>query len=902
MYCKTNVLQYIQYYTNILTYKCIMFLYKLQCGIYMYYNIGIVRKNITNKYLYKSDINLVIGQLVIINFGTKNVIGIVLERIENTNYNGSIKEIKDILQYIIPQGYVKFIELFAKYNLISLGTALQLIIPFTIDNINKLPRKLNSIKSNTKTEVILNAEQKLAVDSIWSNINKFNTTLLHGITGSGKTEVFLEIVKRLVINGAQILILVPEIALSNSLAQLIASRCNMEVFIWHNSINITTKLYIWRKALNNEPIIVVGARSALFIPFTNLKFIVVDEEHELTFKQVNNPIYHARDMAVYLAYCLNIPIVLSSATPSMESYKNAIENKYNYVKLTSRFHINAKLPSIIINNMIGTSHQEIFSIETLNEINKYLKLKQQVLIFCNRRGYAPKRFCTKCGWKALCPACDTLLCYHCIDKVLRCHRCGYECTNINKCPKCCNPYLINMGIGIEKVYSECNRLFPSANIIMCSSDNMNTPNKIANIIHKITNNEVDIIIGTQILSKGHNFNNLNLVVIVDIDYMLYSEDFRALEHTFQLLNQVSGRAGRIGNIESKVIIQSYNPEALEIYNNSNQEVFYNKELNNRKLTNMPPYGYIASIEVSSKSETKALQFSEYMKDKLISIKKLFINENNKVSQNKNKEELQSNKNIKLENNEVLYGLETSNNKLYYSENTVLQANSSMQNRITGMKNNNDANNELYLSNNLGLEKDGKGLYSEILTVQHKITNETLQSISPIPNQIINKESNDTGVLFSTSTPQEKILDIKYNNKSPQFNFSTNNKINHIQDKDKSMNTEYNKITEDKVHISTNSKTTTYQSSVPAHNIDINKIKDIKIIGPIKPVLHKINYKYRYKILIMSKYPLANYINTAMSQTSSDRVVIQTSSDHAVRQTKKPSNINLLLDLNPYDFM
>lgn len=579
----------------------------------MYYNIGIVRKNISDKYLYKSDVNLDIGQLVIINFGKKNLIGIVLEKLETTNYSGNIKEIIEILQYTIPNGYIKFIQLFANYNLIMLGTALQLIVPFVIDNIYKMPRKIRSILPKEQINVTLNDEQQTAVNNIWSNINKYNTTLLHGITGSGKTEVFLEIIRRLINKKSQILILVPEIALSNALAQAISSRCNIEVFIWHNSINITTKLYIWKKALNNEPILVVGARSALFIPFVNLRFIVVDEEHDLTFKQVNNPIYQARDMAIYLAHCLNIPIVLSSATPSIESYKNAIEGKYNYLKLTSRFHKNAKLPSIIINNMIGTSHKNIFSNDTLNEINKYLKMKQQILIFVNRRGYAPKRFCPKCGWKALCPACDSSLCYHIIDNTLKCHRCGYEINNINKCPKCYNPYLINIGVGIEKVYAECNRLFPDANIIMCSSDNMNTPNKIDNIINKISNHEVDIILGTQILAKGHNFNNLNLVVVTNIDYMLYSEDFRALEHTFQLLNQVSGRAGRVGNIESKVIIQSYNPEAIEIYKNSNQEVFYKRELNNRKLTNMPPYGNIASIEISSKSDDKAIQFTENVK-------------------------------------------------------------------------------------------------------------------------------------------------------------------------------------------------------------------------------------------------------------------------------------------------
>ena len=578
----------------------------------MYCSVGVVRRGIDFLCTYSSSDELQPGQLIAVYFKNKKIIGIVFDNAEDSDYLGDIKQVSDVLPYTINKVYLNFIKFVSEYNLIPMSSALKLLCPFNLTVLLKQHKSHVGIRSDVIANVILNEEQQNAVNKI--ELEKFDVYLLHGVTGSGKTEVFLEVAKQL--NNAQILILVPEITLSNVMAESIAKRCGREVFIWHNSVSPAKKLSIWQNAIQGEPIIVVGARSALFIPFSNLKLIVVDEEHDPTFKQNDHQIYNARDMAVYLASLLKIPIILSSATPSVESYKNAIDCKYKYIKLTSRYYLGANLPTVNVTDMRFVKKNAIFSPETIEKIKYYLNNNQQILIFVNRRGYATKRLCPNCGWKIMCPACDTWLCYHATGSRLICHHCGYTSSNIKQCKRCGNEYLVNFGIGIEKVYAECQKLFTKASIVMCSSDNMNNPTKIDEVINKIKNNEVNIIIGTQILAKGHNFNSLNLVVVANLDYMLYTENFRAVENTFQLLYQVTGRAGRTGNFQSEVIIQTYNPEEPLLTMINNQSEFYKNELNNRKLTNMPPYGHIISIEISSSNDNKANEYAQELTQNL----------------------------------------------------------------------------------------------------------------------------------------------------------------------------------------------------------------------------------------------------------------------------------------------
>lgn len=576
------------------------------------FDIGIAR-DIDCSFTYTWDYALEPGQLVSVDFRGKDTVGIVLGPSE-ADYTGKLKKISAILPYRIHKHYLKFAEFVSAYNIIKLGTVLSMLVPFSVDSI-LLPEK--SIKPQNALQnsvAVLNEEQKIAASKILAFKDCFKTILLHGVTGSGKTEVYLSAAREIMDSGFanQILILVPEIALSNELAKNVASKLGCDVYIWHNTVPKSKKLNIWKKALAGEKMVVVGARSALFIPFSNLGLVIVDEEHDSSFKQNEGAIYNARDMSVYLSYVYGIPLVLSSATPSVESYYNAISGKYEYVKLSSRYYENATLPSVVVDDLKQQKMNGGLSEYSVKEIRECLSQGKQALVFINRRGHTPKILCRSCGEKVECPACSSWLCYHADSGEFVCHYCGFHSAANRSCSHCGGSSLIGIGAGIEKLQEECARSFPDARIMMLSSDTINTPNKIAKAIDQIENNEVDLILGTQIVAKGHNFNNLKLVVVTCADAMLYGDDFRSIEKAFQLLYQVSGRAGRTGDLQGKVIIQTYNPDdkIMRILENNDIDELYRSEIQNRKLTKMPPFGKMVSITISALSESEALRFTE----------------------------------------------------------------------------------------------------------------------------------------------------------------------------------------------------------------------------------------------------------------------------------------------------
>lgn len=569
------------------------------------YNIGI-RRDINNLFSYSYFEKLNIGQLVIVNFRNKDDIGVVIDS-KLVEFNGAIKNISAILPYSLNKEYLKFARFVSNYNLVNFGNILKLLVPFSINKI-LLPEKSIKIANIERESTNLSKEQQAAVDKMLPFQKIFKTILLHGITGSGKTEVFLKFASRILQPGDQILIMIPEIALANELAVKVTSRLGIECYIWHNSVSVSQKLSIWKKAVNGEQICIVGARSSLFIPFRNLSCIIIDEEHDHSYKQSETIIYNARDMAIYLGFCLNIPVVLSSATPSLESYHNAMTGKYEYIKLESRYFENAALPNIYIDDIRKQDLVGTLTEYSIHEINKCLSSKKQALIFVNRRGHTPKVLCKACGWKIGCPNCTAWLCYHYNNNEFICHYCGYKTDVKTKCENCGENTLIGLGSGVEKVAIECFKLFPNAKILTLSSDIINTSNKILKAINLIKNHEVDLIIGTQIVSKGHNFPNLNLVIITCMDAMLYGDDFRSIERAFQTVYQVSGRAGRVDAKESKVIIQTYNPEdkLMNIIEKNDIESLYSIELSNRKLAKMPPFGRIASLTLSGMDEEELI--------------------------------------------------------------------------------------------------------------------------------------------------------------------------------------------------------------------------------------------------------------------------------------------------------
>ena len=577
----------------------------------MKYKVATLR-DLKDSYTYSSDDCFETGQLVCIDFRNKEDIGVITGD-GDQEYTGKIKQVSSILPYKIPDEYVKFAEFVGAYNLTNLGNILKLIVPFSIDKILMPEKNLKCVAYDDSDEVSLSEEQLNAVNKMNEFAGRFKVTLLHGITGSGKTEVFLEFAKEIINSGKQVLILVPEVALSTDLSKKVASRFKAEVHIWHNSISPAKKLAIWKKAINGEKIAIVGARSALFVPFSNLGCIVIDEEHDSSFKQSEGTIYNARDMGVYLGSCLNIPVILSSATPSVESYNNSQSGKYEYIKLNSRYFANATLPEVFIDDLRQYKLTGVLSNTSAAEIKMCLDQGKQALVFVNRRGHTPKVLCKSCGWKVLCPGCETWLCYHNESNGFVCHHCGFKTGAKKTCEECGEHNLIGIGAGVEKVHQELESLFPEAKILAISSDITDTPNKIDRAIESIKNSDVDIIVGTQIVAKGHNFNNLNLIVITCVDAMLYGDDFRSNERAFQLLHQVSGRAGRTGEHgKGRVIIQTYTPDddLIKILQYHNIEKLYETEISNRRMTRMPPFGRMVAIILSALSEAEVSDFAK----------------------------------------------------------------------------------------------------------------------------------------------------------------------------------------------------------------------------------------------------------------------------------------------------
>lgn len=565
---------------------------------------------INSTFAYSHHDKLSVGQFVVINFRNREIVGLISG--DCLDYNGDIKQISSILPYAINPSYVKFCNFVAQYTMNDLGKIMRLMVPFSIEKILTEEKNIKPIISGENSiEINLNDAQKRAVEAMHKVIrgNKFKTILLHGVTGSGKTEVFLEFMKGM----HQVLIIVPEISLSNELAKKVSDRLKIPVYIWHHSISTTKKRDIWKKAINGEKMAIVGARSALFIPFSQLECIVIDEEHDASLKQSEGIIYHARDMGVYLANLLRIPIILSSATPSLETYSNAINKKYEYIKINSKFFEGKYKPQVYVDDLTKQKQESLLSEYSLNAIKQCLSENKQVVIFINRRGHTPKILCSSCGWKVTCPRCDTWLCYHIQDNYLACHHCDFKSVPLKKCKECGEETLIGIGTGVEKATVILSEIFPKARIMSLSSDNMNTPNKISKILEKITKHEVDIIVGTQIIAKGHNFPALNTIIITCLDAMLYGDDFRTTEKAFQTTYQIAGRAGRFEKSGgSRIIYQTYNPAdpLVQLISSGDINKFYDIELSNREATHMPPFGKMISILISSTNFNLLSDFSK----------------------------------------------------------------------------------------------------------------------------------------------------------------------------------------------------------------------------------------------------------------------------------------------------
>ncbi len=449
-------------------------------------------------------------------------------------------------------------------------------------------------------EIKFTQDQQRALDSI--DLDSDDTYLLHGVTGSGKTEVYIELIKRVVSRGRRAILLVPEISLTTQIVNKFYDHFGNDVAIFHSGLSNGEKYDEYLKILRNEVHIVVGTRSAIFTPLIDLGLIIIDEEHSETFKQDSNPRYHARDMAEFRSKYNHIPIVLGSATPSLESMARALKGVYKYIEMPNRVG-SAVLPNILLVDMAEEMKQRnmIFSKVLKDKMADRLVKGEQIILLLNRRGYSTVVSCKNCGYTYKCPYCDITLTYHKSSNNLRCHYCGYTVFKGDECPDCHEKALGDYGLGTEKLELELHKVLPAARIIRMDADTTRNKGAHEDIINKFKNHEYDVLLGTQMIAKGLNFPLVTLVGVINADATLNIPDFRSGERTFDLLSQVAGRAGR-SEIPGEVILQTFNPDnyTLNCVKNNNYMDFYNYEMANRHKLDYPPYYYITSVKIASK--------------------------------------------------------------------------------------------------------------------------------------------------------------------------------------------------------------------------------------------------------------------------------------------------------------
>ncbi|OLN22834.1 primosomal protein N' [Domibacillus antri] len=460
------------------------------------------------------------------------------------------------------------------------------------------------------TPLVLTENQKEAITPILDAINEgtSGTFLLHGVTGSGKTEIYLQSISRVIEKGQEAIVLVPEISLTPQMTERFKRRFGNDVAVLHSGLSIGEKYDEWRKISRNEVKVVVGARSAVFAPFQNIGLIIIDEEHETSYKQEENPRYHARDVAIQRSAFYNCPVILGSATPSLETYARAKKGVYTLLSLESRVN-DRPLPAVDIVDMreeLREGNRSMFSRSLFDKLKDRLEKGEQTVLFLNKRGYSSFIICRDCGYVAGCPNCDVSMTYHRHRHQLKCHYCGYEELAPSVCPECGSEHIRHFGTGTQKVEEELLKLLPQARIIRMDVDTTGTKGAHERLLRKFADKEADILLGTQMIAKGLDFPHITLVGVLSADTMLHLPDFRSSEKTFQLLTQVSGRAGR-HTLPGEVVVQTYTPEhySIQLAAEQNYESFYQQEMMMRKMGGYPPFYYLALITVSHEEAVEA---------------------------------------------------------------------------------------------------------------------------------------------------------------------------------------------------------------------------------------------------------------------------------------------------------
>lgn len=484
---------------------------------------------------------------------------------------------------------------------------------------NIVSRLENRVKTKETSSIVLNSEQQEAFDEIINSWNEKPVSLLYGVTGSGKTEVYIKLIEKVLKEKGQILYLIPEIAITSQLIERLQQYFGNCIGVYNSKFSTMERAEVWNRVKSEKEderfSIILGSRSSVFLPFTNLKLVIVDEEHDTSFKQTEPvPHYNGRDCALYLSKMFSAKTILASATPNIESYFLCKENKYQLLTLKHQYS-NNPLPEIELVDMKECyQKQEVYGIFTktlYDAINQALSNKKQVIIFQNRRGYAPHLQCNVCGYVPNCPNCDVSLTFHKENHDMECHYCGYHTETISYCPDCHSHSLKTVGIATEKIEEELGNYFPKARITRMDLDSTRTKEAYKKIINDFENQRIDILVGTQIISKGLDFNNVSLVGVLDADSLLHYPDFRSYERAYQLLTQVSGRSGR-RNQKGRVIIQTFEPRhrVLTYVKDRNYEQMYKDLLIERHLMNFPPFCRMIKITIQGKNRGVVLEKSQ----------------------------------------------------------------------------------------------------------------------------------------------------------------------------------------------------------------------------------------------------------------------------------------------------
>lgn len=565
------------------------------------------------------------GIRVQVPFGKQTLIGIVVEITKETTV--PIQQLKKIISIIdaaplFPASLQTLLCWASKYYQYPLGLVFDTALTTPLrkgkifeDYAKNIEQHTTAIKKTIhKTKLQLNVSQQTAITTIEKYLHVFQTFLLDGVTGSGKTEVYLQVIEKVLLQNKQILILIPEINLTPQTLEQFRQRFSTHIVVFHSQISAKKRTEAWFKAKLGLAPIIIGTRSAAFIPLKTPGLFIIDEEHDQSFKQQDGFRYSARDLLIKRAQIENCPIILGSATPALESLWNARRNRYVHLKLPERAGI-AISPNIEVLDIRHKKLKQGLSLQLLAQIDAHLKKQGQVLLFLNRRGYAPVLMCNQCNWIQNCKNCDARMILHFHPKpTLICHHCQTNCMLPTTCPTCGNEALAPIGFGTEKLEHILKANFPTANIVRVDKDATRKKNAMQDLVEQVISGNANILIGTQMLAKGHHFPNLSLVAIIDIDAALFSSDFRTIERMGQLITQVAGRAGR-AELPGHVVLQTQHPDhpLLQKLLTCGYHALCDSLLTERKLIKLPPFGHQILFKAASKHPEIALNFLAWLK-------------------------------------------------------------------------------------------------------------------------------------------------------------------------------------------------------------------------------------------------------------------------------------------------